>query len=138
MDRVSEYDSYNSYNFESRIANYAKKQISVLKKDDSSSSLFDNCENKQYIIPKSKVEYTKDEYPSNTLSTEKEGEAKYTPEFSTNNDYEYESYTREIKNNNNNNVYNKGYGINVNDFEYNSVDDHKTDAKYFASEIDPK
>jgi hypothetical protein len=72
-------DTYNSFNFESRVADYGKKTSTILKTDEFGSANSNATGRGRYIQPKNYVGYpgyvppvnkniiyTKDEYPSGT------------------------------------------------------------------------
>ncbi len=144
-----EEETYNSFNFESRVADYGKKSNLIYKSDEFGSQISNSTErggyvppNKisGYIPPKKKVtaEYTKDDFPSNNTDDEDQYQFKNkNKEFVSNSsfsDYEGMSQVGEIQNSN---MKNK---VNVNKQEtidYNSGydDGHPY---YFMTGIDPK
>ena len=138
-------DSYNSFNFESRIADYGKKKNTILKTEDYSSvsSMSGTMTGKIYqaqgFIPtKSRkvIEYTKDDYPSEKTDGDQKEFKDNNPDFVTNSsfsDYDYD--TGNMRNT-------KGASHNIVNFnkqdtiDYNSAFDSK--CNYFISGVDPK
>lgn len=136
-------DSYNSFNFESRIADYGKKKNTILKTEDygTVSSMAGTGTALPYrpqgFIPtKSRkiFEYTKDDYPSEATDSDqrdlKNAENKYFVSNNSYSDYDYESgnipqTVNEIR-----------PGQNNIDIDYNSVFD--SNSNYFISGVDPK
>lgn len=136
-DRASDYDSYTSnFNFGSRVQNYkAKKAAKIDDFCSASSNAYDSQIN-DYIPPKNKIDYTKEEYPSeNKEEHETYVPKNYTPEFTSNtSDLYYQSnpWVNQVNVNNNSKILiNKQETI-----DYNSVYDSAQN--YFSRGADPK
>jgi hypothetical protein len=143
-----EYDSYNSFNFESRVADYGKKTNTIYRTDEFNSansqagpSYVPPTKN-NYIPPVQKrvSEYTKDDYPSNPTEENQSYHFSNKKEFVSNisnssfSDYEYSTTNKDFEKSNLGN--NKVTYDQQNTIEYNSVYD--SNSNYFMSGMDPK
>jgi hypothetical protein len=140
--------SYNSFKFESRVADYGNKAPTILKTEEFNSAqsyisdkgYIPPSKNTGYIPPQPKknIQYEKDEYPS--AATEEAEKYKVKNTTNSNNmdyisdnsfdDYDYETYNKE-KNNNKVGVY-KQEGTVTFTTEYDN------NSNYYEYECDPK
>jgi hypothetical protein len=165
----SSYSPYTSFNYESRVADYQpKKATEVLHMTHNTGNNFvsnisdigsNNIQLKYspkkaatpvYVAPKKQTEYTKDEYPSNHSDQNDSMYGKpnnannnYTPEFCSNQDYEYESHVKERNNNLLNSPSNYEYseqGVYEHPEQKEKDNSHVYDSEvdYFSRDIDPK
>jgi hypothetical protein len=136
--RSYEADSYNSFNFESRVANYGKKSAVVLQEDyNSANSYMSNTgfTPQAYVAPiKKNVEYSPEDYPSNATDqndyrNRKNADENGYSDFESNNHYSNQLNNLSI-------TKNKKEPAVLNPDMENSVYD--SNSHYYMSEVDPK
>lgn len=148
------YDSYNSFNFESRVADYGKKTNTIYRTEEFNSA---NSQVGPSYIPPSKnnyvppvqkrvSEYTKDDYPSNPTEENQSYHFSNKKEFISNvsnssnvsntsfSEYEFQTTNKDFEKSNLGN--NKVSYDQQNTVEYNSAYDSNNN--YFMSGMDPK